>query len=251
LISGGGYQICISFYGHQLHFLPLSASKEPPNNSFKPTPHRGVNSVLCATLHAVATPPRGGLTQALELPRMESKALQTFEHAIQDSIELLNHFDSLNKHPPPPEIEVLKRASLVMALAALETYIEDRITEAADAVVGAGGAQGRLAEFYKDSLTNDLKYFHTPSTDRVKTIFSKFLNIDVSEGWTWNHYDPPKACKELNRIAKKRGDIAHRSLRPVRGQTNPHAVTKEELRKIIRFIKDLVNATDVYVARSL
>ena len=37
----------------------------PPNNSFKPTPHRGVNSVLCATLHAVATPLRGGLTQAL------------------------------------------------------------------------------------------------------------------------------------------------------------------------------------------
>ena len=35
------------------------------NNSFKPTPHRGVNSVLCATLHAVATPLRGGLTQAL------------------------------------------------------------------------------------------------------------------------------------------------------------------------------------------
>ena len=37
----------------------------PPNKSFKPTPHRGVNSVLCATLHAVATPPWGGLTPAL------------------------------------------------------------------------------------------------------------------------------------------------------------------------------------------
>jgi hypothetical protein len=36
-----------------------------PNNSFKPTPHRGVNSVLYATLHAIATPLRGGLTQAL------------------------------------------------------------------------------------------------------------------------------------------------------------------------------------------
>ena len=35
------------------------------NSSFKPTPHRGVNSVLYATLHAVATPLRGGLTQAL------------------------------------------------------------------------------------------------------------------------------------------------------------------------------------------
>ncbi len=39
--------------------------KVTPNNSFKPTPHRGVNSVLCATLHAVATPLWGGLTPAL------------------------------------------------------------------------------------------------------------------------------------------------------------------------------------------
>ncbi len=50
----------------------------PPNNSFKPTPCRGVNSVLCATLHAVATPLRGGLTQALG----GRKALEwlTFQH---------------------------------------------------------------------------------------------------------------------------------------------------------------------------
>jgi putative addiction module component (TIGR02574 family) len=42
-----------------------SLGSVPPNKSFKPTPHRGVNSVLCATLHAVATPLRGGLTPAL------------------------------------------------------------------------------------------------------------------------------------------------------------------------------------------
>ena len=48
-------------------FGRISASRGsvPPNKSFKPTPHRGVNSVLYATLHAVATPPWGGLTQAL------------------------------------------------------------------------------------------------------------------------------------------------------------------------------------------
>ena len=49
---------------------------------------------------------------------MTSRAFKTFEHAIHDADDLLNHFDTLNKHPPPPEIEVLKRASLVMALAA-------------------------------------------------------------------------------------------------------------------------------------
>jgi len=51
-------------------FVPLAmTSPSPasfaPNSSFKPTPHRGVNSVLYATLHAVATPPWGGLTPAL------------------------------------------------------------------------------------------------------------------------------------------------------------------------------------------
>ena len=100
---------------------------------------------------------------------MTSLALQTFEHAIQDAIDLLNHFDNLNKQPPPPEAEVLKRASLVMALAALETYVEDRVKEAADGIAGLGSTGNRLAQFYKSSLENDLKYFHTPSTDRVGT----------------------------------------------------------------------------------
>ena len=46
----------------KVSLLPASFA---PNKSFKPTPHRGVNSVLCATLHAVATPPWVGLTPAL------------------------------------------------------------------------------------------------------------------------------------------------------------------------------------------
>lgn len=58
---------------------------------------------------------------------MPSRASQTFDHAIQDAIDLLAHFDALNTKPPPPQIEVLKRASLVLALAALETYFEDRL----------------------------------------------------------------------------------------------------------------------------
>jgi hypothetical protein len=51
-----------------------------PNNSFKPTPHRGVNSVLCATLHAVVTPLRGGLTQALGGKKHSAVALSALQH---------------------------------------------------------------------------------------------------------------------------------------------------------------------------
>jgi hypothetical protein len=182
---------------------------------------------------------------------MTSTAHQTFEHAIQDAIDLLTHFDSINIKPPPAEAEVLKRASLVMALAALETYIEDRVVEAVQAIAGAGSESSRLSTFYKASLENDLKYFHTPSTDRIKAICEKYLTLDVTQGWVWNNYDPARARNELNKLAKKRGDIAHRSWRPVAGQPTPHAVTRDDLRKHIRFIRDLVDATDAFLGAKL
>ncbi|MCO6414099.1 MAG: hypothetical protein J5I92_15275 [Thiogranum sp.] len=178
---------------------------------------------------------------------MASKALQTFEHAIQDAVDLLSHFDFLNKKPPPPEIEVLKRASLVMALAALETYFEDLLVESVSALCEQNSADKRLSEFFRTSLESDLKTFHTPSTDRVRTMFVKYLGNDVTEGWSWNHCDPAKARAELNRLAKKRGDIAHRSWRPLPGQPMQHAVTRDAMRKYIHFIKELAKATDVHV----
>ena len=58
-----------------------------------------------------------------------SRAYQGFEYGIKDAEELLAHFDAINTKPPPPNAEVLKRAGLVMALTAWETYVEDRLLE--------------------------------------------------------------------------------------------------------------------------
>jgi len=184
---------------------------------------------------------------------MTSKAIQTFGHAIEDAVDLLNHFDALNANPPPPDIEVLKRASLVMALAALETYFEDPLLEAAELISAKSNSEPHLAAFFKESLINDLKYFHTPSTDRVRPIFQKYLGLDVTEGWSWNNCDPAMARKGLNQLAKKRGDIAHRSWRPVTGeaQPKPHAVTRDDLRKHVHFIKQLVQATEAFLDEKL
>ncbi|RYH15140.1 MAG: hypothetical protein EON54_28870, partial [Alcaligenaceae bacterium] len=59
-----------------------------------------------------------------------SQAHSNFHFGIKDAENLLAHFNALNVKPPPPEIEVLKRAGLVMAMTAWETYVEDRIFEA-------------------------------------------------------------------------------------------------------------------------
>lgn len=182
---------------------------------------------------------------------MASKAFENFSHAIQDSVDLMQNFDALNKQPPPPEIEVLKRASLVMSLAALETYIEDRVLEAVSDVCAQSNAEDRLKTFYKQSLEVELKSFHSPTVERIRSIFTKYLNLDVAEGWLWNNCSQEQAKIELNRLVKKRGDIAHRSLRPMPGQPVGHAVTKDDMRRHIHFIKELVKATEAYLESKL
>ena len=181
---------------------------------------------------------------------MNSPAFEAFQHAIQDSTDLLKHFDALNTKPPPPDIEVLKRASLVMALAALETYFEDRLVEAVNFISAKGNANEAIQGFYRNSLDIDLKSFHSPSTDKVRQIFRKYLSLDVSDAWSWNNCDPAKAKVELDRLVKKRGDIAHRSLRPTNGDAQPkqHAVTRDDLRKHIHFITQIAATTDSFLA---
>ena len=84
-------------------------------------------------------------------------------------------------------------------------------------------------------------------------MFKKYLDIDITEGWSWNNCDPAKARSELNMLVKERGDIAHRSLRPtVNGAPpQPHAVTRDSLRKHIHFITQIANASDVFLASKI
>jgi HEPN superfamily RiboL-PSP-like protein len=179
-----------------------------------------------------------------------SKSHDHFKHGIRDATDLLEHFDRVNTQPPPENAEVLKRASLVMALAALETYIEDRITEAV-AVTAQGVKESQLGRFYIDSLATDLRYFHSPSTDRVSNLFKKYLYLDVTQGWAWNNYEPARAKRELNKLVSKRGDIAHRSPPPKGPIPSPHIVTRDLMRKHIQFVRDLVQATDKYLEENL
>ena len=111
----------------------------------------------------------------------------------------------------------------------------------------------KLANFFTESLANDLKFFHTPSTERVRPIFKKYLGLDITDGWTWNNCDSSMARRKLNNLAKMRGDIAHRSRRPIAGETKPsaHAVTRDNLRKHIHFVKQLAQATDDFLNEKL
>ncbi len=139
-------------------------------------------------------------------------AKETFESSIKDAVELLAHFDSINVKPPPPNAEVLKRAGLIMAFTAWETYVEDRVVEAVKLRLGSGG--GFSNDFMLRRLTQELKSFNNPNTEKTVKLFRDFLDIDVSKGWAWNNYDVDRVKTELDVLVKKRGDAVHRSKAP-------------------------------------
>ncbi|QKK01304.1 MAG: hypothetical protein HND55_00775 [Pseudomonadota bacterium] len=179
-----------------------------------------------------------------------SEAQDSFQFGIQDSEDLLAHFDAINCQPPPENAEVLKRASLVMALTAWETYVEDRVEEALSkklAIVSGSYA----GNFILRRLANDLKTFHNPDSNKTRRLFLEYLEVDVTEGWSWANMDPAKAKKTLDAWLKKRGDAVHRAKKPTNGSPSKHLVKREELVKVIRFVKELVVATEKHLASRL
>jgi hypothetical protein len=172
-----------------------------------------------------------------------SKALISFEGSIRDAEDLLAHFDAMAK-PPPASAEVLKRAGLVMALTAWETYVEDRVREevACRLRVVTGSYVGK---FVASRLEEELKRFHNPTSDKTKKLFNDFLEVDVVAGWEWANCDSAKAKRTLDELIAKRGDAVHRSKPLATGAPPaPHLIKREELEKAIRFLKCLVEATD-------
>jgi hypothetical protein len=172
-----------------------------------------------------------------------SKAKIAFENSIKDAEDLLAHFDALAK-PPPENSEVLKRAGLVMALTAWETYVEDCVLEEVTARLRVVNGS-YVGKFVLRRLEEELRRFHNPTSEKARKLFNDFLEVDVTAAWEWQHFDSAKAKKTLDELISKRGDAVHRSKPSTTGASPaPHLIKREDLEKSIRFLKSLVDATD-------
>ena len=172
-----------------------------------------------------------------------SRASDTFAQSILDAENLLKHFDALNSKPPLPEHEVLKRAGLIMAMTAWETYVEDRVIEATAERL-SGLADSSIASFVQSKLDDEIKRLHNPTSDKTIQLFRDYVGVDLTKQWAWNNNDTGTVRTRLDQYMKLRGDVVHRSRTITPGPSQAHPVTKEDLRRAIRFLKDLVQATE-------
>lgn len=172
-----------------------------------------------------------------------STAAEVFKESITDAETLLRHFDDLNTHPPPPDIEVLKRAGLIMAMTAWETYVEDCIQEiAAERIEGL--EDDLFADFIRSKLDEEIRRLHNPGAAKTIELFRDFGGVDLSKAWRWNPFDPKEVRTRLNDYLKLRGDVVHRSRPLPVDAPNSHPVKKVDLVRAIAFLKNLVEATE-------
>jgi hypothetical protein len=179
-----------------------------------------------------------------------SKAKETFGQSIKDAENLLHHFNELNsKPPPPPELEVLKRAGLVMAMTAWETYVEDRLSEASAERL-SNLPDMAIAEFVRAKLDEEIKRLHNPASLKTIQLFRDYAGVDLTKNWHWSNCDVNTVKRRLDAYMKLRGDVVHRSLQVSPGIPLVHPVKKDDLKKAIAFLKSLVDATEMSFAQT-
>ena len=174
-----------------------------------------------------------------------SQASETFDLSIQDAENLLAHFDALNPKSgsPPDKNEVLKRAGLVMAMTAWETYVEDRLAEATASRL-ANVQDASIAALVRSKLNDEIKRLNNPDYARTVQLFADFAGVHVKKHWAWNGHDCASVNEKLSGYLKLRGDIVHRSRVVKAGEPARHPVNRDDLKKAISFLRSLVNATE-------
>ncbi|MCB1242875.1 MAG: HEPN domain-containing protein [Verrucomicrobiales bacterium] len=172
-----------------------------------------------------------------------SKAFDAFQRSIRDAEELLARYDAEKSTSKGQSGEVLKRAGLVMALAAWETYVKSRIEEEFNTWLQA--AEGSpVGKFVRRRLDEDLKRFFNPNSERTRRIFIDYFDVDITKEWIWDNFDSAASKKTLDTLIAKRGDAAHRANTAPHASAEPHQVRREELEKGIRFLRGLVAAME-------
>jgi hypothetical protein len=173
-----------------------------------------------------------------------SRAKDAFDLGMGDAEVLLARLYDKDAKLTQGQGEVHKRATLLLACAAWETYVEERVNESLTAKIDAVGSND-FTEFVKRKFEEELKSFTNPNAEKTRKLFRDFLVMkDVTHLWRLSGYTPEQARERLDSLLKKRGHAAHHTRSAKQGAAAPHLITKPELEKGLNFLKMLVEATE-------
>ncbi len=204
--------------------------------------------------------------------RTESKALINFEFAINDVDLLLKLHDTETKRQrgrPSRQIECFKRAAIILAITAWESFIEDTIRNCAERRITAARSPADVQRTFNSvadgwlkmqrtppdlagwagegwkvrlatKLEDDLQALNTPNTENIKTLSKRYLDLDITLRWSWKGAKRLTAAYRLDQLIRLRGELAHRGPDLFEGAS----VRREQVEDARRLLRRLVECTE-------
>lgn len=175
-----------------------------------------------------------------------TQAADNFQKTIQDATVLLPLIDEKTKTKGATQVDldVLKRAGLILALTSWETYVKDCVREKIDLML-AGIGNSPVACIVREQMEVDLRHFNTPDTGKTRKIFKDYVRKDVTVTWK-------KTQTDLDKWIELRGEAAHRAPKKTdeNGAISPHLISRAKLDQVITGLKKLVEATEAELAKA-
>jgi hypothetical protein len=175
-----------------------------------------------------------------------TQAAENFLKTIHDADVILKLIDDEKMKPAGAvrvDLDVMKRAGLILALTSWETYVKDCVREKIEFML-AGLGNSPVACIVREQMEVDLKHFNTPDTGKTRKIFKDYVRKDVTVNWK-------QTQTELDKWIELRGEAAHRAPKKVdeNGAIAPHLISRDKLEKVICGLKKLVSATEAELAK--
>lgn len=141
---------------------------------------------------------------------------------------------------PDPNLEVFKRAGVILSVTAWETFIEDTLADAFDKILAAARTPNdvertfnavanawlsdnprppQLAEWTLDGwkemlrrqLQKDIEGLNTPNSTNIARLTKRYFGKDVTASWHWKGVSALAAQRRLDALILLRGKLVHRS----------------------------------------
>lgn len=207
-----------------------------------------------------------------------SGARANFGFAMGDVQRLLALHDAETRRRPGrpnPDLEVFKRAGVILAVTAWETFIEDTLSDALgerhttartpkdvqstfNAVANAWLSRKdlkppQLAEWTLDGwkevlrrqLQAEIKDLNTPNSANIARLTERYLGEDVTASWRWRGLSAFSARKRLDALITLRGNLVHRA----KEFFEPARVRRRDVAGAIALLNRLAQATEETLGR--
>lgn len=201
-----------------------------------------------------------------------------FRFAMGDVQRLLALHDAETKRRPGrpnPDLEVFKRAGVILAVTAWETFIEDTLSDALgkklaaartpkdvqstfNAVANAWLSQKdlkplQLAEWALDGwkemlrrhLQTEIEALNTPNSANIARLTKRYLGEDVTAAWRWRGLSALSARRRLDLLIALRGSLVHKA----KGVFEPARVRRRDVSGAIALLNRLAQATEETLGR--